>query len=555
MKHWRGNFILILFFVFGAALVGRLIFLQVIRHGFFEALAQGQRDPTSIERGERGNIFVQNKQGSILTLATLQKVPFVFLSPPEVKDAQRVVDTLSAVLGIGKETILSKIQQSNSLYEVVKKRLSQTEVQSLKRENLKGVYVGDENVRFYPQQELASQVVGFTNQDGQGQYGVEKYYNSILEGKEGIKNDARNPASYLLSVFSDTMQNGSDITLTIDPNIQATAESLLGEARTALHAQDGTVIVIDPRNGKILALANSPSFNPNDFASVKDFSIFQDSAIEKIFEPGSVFKAITMAGAIDTGSVTPETTYTDKGILQIGGYKIYNYDNRVWDLKSMKDVLNFSINTGAVFAQQQLGNISFLNYVKRFGILEPTNVDLPGEIYSQNKELLQGREINFATASFGQGIEMTPLQLVPAYSALANGGQLVRPYITQDKQPSLSTPIISQETAKTVTSMLVDVVENGYGKAAKIPGYYIAGKTGTAQISWSSLGVAKSGYSDKTVQSFVGYAPAYNPQFLILVKLTNPNTKTAEYSAEPIFKKLAQYIIDYLEIPPDYAVE
>ncbi len=552
MKQWRVTFVYLLFLLFALGIVFRLVFLQIVKYGFYKSLSQGQQDSTLFQKGQRGSIFAYDKKGNMTTLAANQKIPFVFVSPSEVQDQEIVASRLSSILKLDKNILLSKVGQSASLYEVIKKRITKQEEEAIKKENFKGVHVQDENVRFYPQGELASHIIGFTNQDLEGQYGVEEQYNDLLKGREGALQNMKNPAAYFLSALSDTVQNGSDVTLTIDPNIQLEAESLLKEAKQTINAKEGTIIVIDPRDGKILALADAPNFNANEYAKVKDFAVFQNAAVEKIFEPGSVFKAITMALAIDSASVTPETTYTDKGILRIGGYKILNYDSRTWGERTMKDVLDFSINTGAVFAEQQAGNITFLEYVKKFGIFEPTNIDLPGEIYSQNKELLNGREINYATASFGQGIEITPMQLVRAYAAIANGGRLVTPFITLKAKPKISDPIISKQSASTITSMLVDVLENGYGKAAKIPGYYIAGKTGTAQISFSALGIQKSGYSDKTVQSFIGYAPAYNPQFLILVKLNDPKAKTAEYSAEPIFKKLAKYVIDYLEIPPDY---
>ena len=272
-----------------------------------------------------------------------------------------------------------------------------------------------------------------------------------------------------------------------------------------------------------------------------------------------------MASAIDAGKVTPDTTYLDNGMVKIGGYTIYNYDERVWGQRTMSEVLQFSINTGAVFAEQQLGHNRFLDYIKKFGIFKPTEIGLAGEIYSENREFRKGYEINFATAAFGQGIEMTPLQLVRAFSALANKGTPVEPFLVEkivDSKGLLQKPkrktakqVISQNTASDLTTMLTSVIEEGYGKAARIPGYFVAGKTGTAQVSWSALGISKAGYSDKTVQLFIGYVPAFNPKFLVLVKLNNPATKTAEYSAVPIFRNFTKYIIDYYQIPPDYIVE
>ncbi|MDP6704116.1 MAG: penicillin-binding transpeptidase domain-containing protein, partial [archaeon] len=296
------------------------------------------------------------------------------------------------------------------------------------------------------------------------------------------------------------------------------------------------------------------NFDPNDFSSIGNIEIFKNPAVQVTYEPGSVFKPLTMASAIDAEAVSPDSTYIDEGIVRIGGRKVLNYDERVWGERSMTQVLEYSINTGSVYVEQQLGHSRFLEYIDRFGIFKPTNIDVAGEVYSENKEFKKGYEINFATAAFGQGIEMTPIQLVRAFSALANKGRMTTPYLTEQKnrEIELSEQIISPKTASQVTNMLVSVTENGFAKSARVPGYYIAGKTGTAQISWSALGIPRSGYSDRSIQSFIGYAPAFEPRFILLVKLNDPQTKTAEYSAVPVFQKLAKYILDYYEITPDY---
>lgn len=552
MNNWRAYLVIIAFIIAGCTLSSRLFFLQVVNHGFYKALAQGQRISTSVTEGERGNIFLKDMDGRLILLATNKLTPYVFISPAEVEDEKQIAEELEQILGITQSQILEMISHKESLYAVIKKKISQEEEAAIKEKNLKGVYLEYETIRFYPEKSFASHVLGFVNQDGKGQYGVEGHYDKALTGQEGLGGSSQNPAVHLLSSLITRIRNGENIILTLDYNIQSMAEALLQRAKSNLSVKEGNIIVMDPKSGKILALAGTPSFDPNEYAKISDFNIFQNGSIEKIFEPGSVFKPLTMAASLNEGAVTPETTYEDKGILRIGGYKILNYDNRVWGQRSMKEVLQFSINTGAVFAKDQLGNRKFLEYIQRFGFFESTNVGLAGEVYSQNRGLKQGYDINFATASFGQGIEMTPLQLVQAYTALANNGKEVTPHIIQDKKSAESIPVISPETALQITSMLVGVTEEGYGKSARVPGYYVAGKTGTAQIPWSALGINQAGYSDQTIQSFIGYAPAYNPRFLILVKLNNPAAKTAEYSAVPIFQQLAKYLIDYLEIPPDY---
>lgn len=561
MQNWRINIVFLLLFLLGAATIGRLVFIQIIDHGFYKAMAQGQQNISSFVKGERGDIFVQDKDGNLYTIATNYSVPFIFLSPPEIEDANATAAGIASVLNISEEFILERMGKPDSLFEVLKKNISDKEELEIKALELPGIYVGKETTRLYPQKEFASHVIGFTNQDDIGQYGIEEQYNDVLEGEEGLVISATNVGGYLF-LSNKTPKDGADIILTLDYNIQLQAEKILKDTARALKVKEGSIIVLDPNTGKILALANIPAFDPNSYGNVRGLDVFQNATLEKLFEPGSVFKPITLASAIDTGKLTPDTTYIDTGSVTIGIYTITNYNERVFGERTMSEVLQFSINTGAVFAESELGHSDFIKYIERFGLFKPTKIDLVGEIYSQNKELKKGYEINYATASFGQGIEMTPMQLIRAFGGIANNGLMHTPYIVEDvkdttgipfeRSETQSTRAISKRTSSQITSMLVSVTEDGFGKAARIPGYYVAGKTGTAQVSNSALGIAKSGYSDETVQSFIGYVPAFNPRFLVLVKLNNPQTKTAEYSAVPIFKELASYIIDYYQIPPDY---
>lgn len=556
--------------------MGRLVFLQIVRHDFYGALAKGQQKFLAYNFGERGEIFLQDKDGNLYPLAVNKNWPLAYVSPNEIAPDKKeeTAKAISEVLELDKNFILEKFQK-DSLYELIKSKLTKQEESALRELNLPGIYINEERGRYYSQRLLASNVSGFLGGEGIGQYGVEGYWDDALRGREGLIEEEGGYSEHLLSAISGE-NRGLDLILTIDYNIQYFAEKLLKQAKENLNIEGGQIIVIEPASGKIIALANSPAFDPNDYAQVEDFEIFQNGATQKIFEPGSVFKAITMASALDQGKITPKTTYVDEGYVKIGGSTIYNYAGRVWGQKTMTEVLENSINTGAVFAEEQIGSDIFLDYIEKFGFFEITGVDLQGEEFSENKEFKKGYAINFATAAFGQGIEITPIQLIRAYSAIANGGKLVRPYLVEkivgqggswrslagkfgdDKIIKITAPkvaenqVISQNTISKLTTMLVSVIENGFAKKAKIPGYYIAGKSGTAQVSFSALGISKRGYSDKTWQSFIGFAPAFNPRFLVLVKLDNPEAKTAEYSAMPIFRELAKYIIDYWQIPPDY---
>lgn len=524
----RQNLIFFFFISFGAIITWRLINLQIIQGDFYKALAEGQNNLGKEIRKDRGEIFLRDFE----PLAINKDYYLVFGTGPKIVDPEKTAQSLSSVLDLPEEFILEKISK-DTLYSPIKDLLSKEEIMDIKNLNLPGINFTQERNHYFPQEALASQVIGFVDADYRGQYGLEEHYNDFLS------------------------QNSSNLVLTIDYDVQFMAEKLLNEAKKDVKIESGSIVVMDPNSGKILAMANFPNFNPNEYreyAKTGNLGIFQNNLTQKIFEPGSVLKPITMAAALEEEAITPQTTYTDEGVLKIGGRTVYNYDNRVYGEQTMTQVLEKSINTGAVFAERELGHNLFLKYIDKFGFFSQTGIDLP-EIYSENREFKKGYEINYATAAFGQGIEITPIQLVRAFSAIANGGRLVKPYLAEKigqdiAKPEYSEQVISSKTASEVTTMLTSVVENGFSKKAKIPGYYVAGKTGTAQVPEAGK------YSlDKTVQSFIGFFPAFSPKFLILVKLDNPQTKTAEYSALPIFHDLAEYVLRLYQVPPDYSEE
>lgn len=555
MRQWRRYLVIIFISFFTLAVFARLFFLQIINHQFYEALGSGQQKIFKEENSERGEIFLSKGEDLAINLTT----EYIFASPKEIKKKEETAKILSGILAVDEGSVLEKLKKNN-FFEVIKRNISAEEKEKLTTENLKGVYFGRERLRHYPQKELAGHICGFLAGDGEGKYGVEGYYDEMLRGEMRLREIEKGLFGYLGDL--STEDSKTDIVLTIDLNIQFAAEKELKKVAENLGIEAGYVLVMDPLTGKTLAMAQYPSFNPNNYPEVKDPSIFLNGLVQKTYEPGSVFKPITMAAAINEDKITPQTRYTDTGQVKIGGWTIENYDHRVWGERTMTEVLERSINTGAVFAQQQLGKKPFVDYIERFGFFEKTDIDLQGEIFSENLEFKKGYEVNYATASFGQGIQITPIQLACAYAAIANGGKLLKPYVVEryfkDGEETIVEPriekegIISPDTASELTAMLVSVIENGFGKKAKIDGYFLAGKTGTALIPWPSLGISRSGYSDKTWQSFVGFGPAFNPKFLILIKLDNPRTKTAEYSALPIFRNLSEYIINYWQIPPDY---
>lgn len=557
------NIVIAVVFLIGGIILSRLFYLQIKEGSYYKAMAQGQQNSVSEVQGERGSIYFKN--GEIM--ATNEQDPYVFISPEEITDKDKVADDLSQVLGIAKGTITELMSRQGSYYEVVKYDLSKNEEDKLNTLDLTGVHIGYQDKRYYPQNNTASQIVGFINADGAGQYGLEGYYDDILQGKTAVQKQEKNPWGFLLSLTDNSSMDGASITTTIDYNIQFMAEKILKEGIDKYDAEGGQIIVMDPNTGAIIAMAQYPNFDPNNYqtASMADF---QNSCTQKLFEPGSIFKPVTMSAAINENAVTPDTTFDDKlGYTQFGTYKVYNYSNKAWGQITMTDALRHSINTGLMFAEQRLGDDKFYSYLNKYGFFSGTNVDLAGEVYSDNSELTKAYknniEVTLGNVSFGQGIAMNPLQIVRAFAAVINGGKLVKPYVVseidkngtkQEIQPEVVRDnIITAQSSATLRNMLISVVESGFGNLAKVPGYYIGGKTGTAQVPYTSLGINKSGYSDHTWQTFMGFAPALDPKFIALIKLDNPTaTKTSEYSAVPMFYDLAKYIFDYWQIPPDY---
>lgn len=559
VKDLRLNIIIALVFVAGGLFLCRLFILQIDQGGFYKAIAQGQQIQLSELEGERGYVYFSNNE----ILAMNKKEPYLFISPAEIENKEEVIKKIIEIIGVEESFLLSLLEDENSFYKIVKKEIGKEKAEEMSALRLKGVYIGNDTKRYYPAEKVGSHLIGFVNQDKVGQYGIEGYYNERLKGISSLEKSERNPYSFSFKGINNDSLNGEDLTLTIDYNIQFMAEKILEKGIEEYDAEGGNIIVMDPNTGAIIAMAQKPNFDPNNY-KVANSDCFKNTSTQEIFEPGSIFKPITMAMAINDGAVTAETKYNDNlGYVQYSSNKVSNYLNKAWGEVNMTQVLEKSINTGVILAERQLGHQSFYNYLEKFGIFEKTGIDLSGEVVSANNEiknaLRSNIDISFGTASFGQGIAMTPLQVINSFSTIINGGILYKPYIVRKINEQLIEPevvrenIISQEASMELKKMLISVVENGFGHLAKIEGYWIGGKTGTSQMPYSSIGINKAGYSDHTWQTFMGFAPALDPQFIILVKLNNSKKiKTSEYSAVPMFNELASYILDYRQIPHDY---
>lgn len=562
-NNLRINIVITIVFLIGGIVLSRLFYLQINQGEYYKAMAQGQQTSLSETEGERGEVTFKN--GEILAMT--EKDPYLFVSPEEIKDKEVTAQMLAEKTGKDAKSLLTLMSKEGSFYEVVEESIGKDKADEISSLGLDGIHIGYRTKRYYPSNNTASQIIGFINGDGLGQYGLEEYYDDQIKGKTAVAKTEKNPWSFLFKLSDKESLNGASLKLTIDYNIQFMAEKVLNEGVKKYEAEGGEIIVMDPNSGAIIAMAQNPNFDPNNYQKAS-MEYFQNSCIQKLFEPGSIFKPITMSMALNEKKVTPDTVFDDTlGYKQFGTYKVYNYSEKIWGKITMTEVLQGSVNTGVMYAENLIGNEKFYNYLKSFGLFEDTDVDLAGEISSSNKEIkkaLDNRiEVTFGNASFGQGIGITPLQMIRAFSSAINGGKLYQPYIVESitvgEQEKKIDPkvikenIVSEETSVQLRNMLINVVEKGFGHLAKVSGYYIGGKTGTSQVPYSSLGISKSGYSDHTWQTFMGFAPALDPKFIILVKLNNPTaTKTSEYSAVPVFHDLAQYIFDYWQIPPDY---
>lgn len=550
-----------LVFVFFAVIIFRLFDLQVLKNSYYLSLAKGQHWMTRKIPAKRGQIYARDlKSGEKYLLATNKTLSMVYAIPRQIKNKEETSKKLSEILGMEAQDIFNLIN-NDKVYVPVKHKLSDEEVSKIENSGITGIMLSPEEWREYPEGELAAHIIGFVNNEGIGQYGIEGSLDEKLKGKPGEVTLERDTAGRPITVGQrkeNPALNGEDIVLTIDRFIQNLAEQELKTAVEKFKAKSGNVIVMNPENGEIWAMANYPSFDPNKFGEVKDFELFKNTSVSHIYEPGSIFKIITMSAGIDSGKVFPNTTYIDQGEIRIGGYTIKNSDGKAHGKKTMTEVLEESLNTGSFFVKEQIGNEAFYNYLKKFGFGQKTGISLVGEVENLLKPFKSWRDINFATATFGQGIAITPLQFIDAASVIANGGTLVEPNIvsefimpdgSSDKQgKKIKDTVIKKETANMVGAMMVSVVEKGHGKAAKIPGFRIAGKTGTAEIpSKDGEGYEKG----KNIGSFVLFAPAENAKFIILVKIDEPKgVQWAESTAAPVAGSLAKKILEYLEIPP-----
>lgn len=468
------------------------------------------------------------------------------------------------------EQLIERLVRQERQYAPVARNVSQETLDRLLELEIPGLDYMLEDVRSYPEVGFGGHVLGFVGRDSEdepvGQYGIEGYFQDFLAGKTGELYSQADGAGRWIGVgdrdFTPAV-DGGDLMLTIDRTLQYTACKKLQDTVTKYDADGGALVIVEPSTGRILAMCGAPDFDSNTYASVEDISVYNNPAIFTPYEPGSIFKPVAMAAALDAGSLTPSTTFEDVGYVKIDDRTIRNAADKVYGMVTMTQVLEDSVNTGMVWVMRRAGRDVFEEYVRNFGFGTLSGLELNKEAPGTIAALDQPGEVYAATASFGQGITTTPLQMVMAYAAIANGGALMQPMIVDEmryadgtierRSPQKIRQVISAKTATTLSAMLVSVVEEGHGKRAGVKGYWIGGKTGTAQIAVNGV------YSESAFNaSFAGFGPIDDPKFAMIVKIENPKSDHilyAESTAAPLFGEVADFLLEYYDVAPERATE
>ena len=549
-------------------LIGRLYTVQIIRGNNFSERADRQYTRPQTGVFDRGSVFFEDKEGERIAAATIQSGFTLAINPTLLEESpEELFEKLSSITDIDRDTFLYRANKTDDPYEEIRGEITQTEADAINELGLDGVYLYRHSWRYYPGDTLAAQTVGFVGSndvgDLSGQYGIERHYEEVL-----VRHEDSVYVNFFAEVFaniSNSLDDESefrgqgDLMLTIEPSAQAFLETTLVDVAREWRSREVGGIVLDPNTGAIVAMGTYPTFDLNTYNEVDDIGVFSNPLVEDIFEMGSIIKPLTVAAGIDSGAISADTTYNDKGEITYDGYTIYNYDGKARGIVPMQEVLSQSLNTGVSFVVEQMGTKRFAEYMDAFGLRDTTEIDLPGEVAGLTNNLDSPRRIEYATASFGQGIAMTPIATARALAALGNGGYLVTPHVVKeidyDVGPNKKIehekqgPVISKETSDEITRMLVAVVDEALlGGTVSIDRHSIAAKTGTAQIAapWGGY------YEDRFLHSFFGYFPAYEPRFIVF--LYNREPVGAKYASQTLtdpFMKLAKFLLSYYEVPPD----
>lgn len=568
MSVKKDSRLVLIAFVFSLSsviIIGRLFTVQVIKGEVWADKADRQYLKENTATYNRGTIFFKTKDGVDITAAGLNHGYTLAMIPNQIESAEQAYLKLSSVIEINKDDFLAKAAKKEDPYEEVAVRLDEQTAEKIKALGISGLNLYKQKWRSYPNGPLASHLIGFVGYNAkneeklEGIYGLEKQYEKVLS-----RNDYSHNINSFAEIFtelgralSSNADKEGDIYLTVDPVVQNFIENEIKTVKEIYKAEEIGAIIMDPKTGALKVMAALPNYDPS--GEKDNISALNNPNIESVYEMGSIMKPLTLASALDAGAITPDTQYADNGFVVLNNARIENYDGKGRGTVSMQEVLNQSLNTGAVFAMQKLGREKFRNYMLNFGLSDKSGIDLPNEISGLTDNLESKRDIEYATASFGQGIAVTPMAMTRALATLGNGGVLVTPYVVNEikyktklskKTISADAPrVLKEETSEEITRMLVKVFDEALiGGKYRIDRYSVAAKTGTAQMMKEGGGYDE----EKYLHSFFGYFPAYNPRFIVFLYLREP--VGARYASETLsepFANIAKFLINYYNVPPD----
>lgn len=543
----------LLFVLLALALAGslaRAVWLQGVRAQPLSNLAAKQQRQTIELPARRGTIFDRNG----VPLALGEQATTVYADPTQVRNARLVALAAEQALGLDAETIFPQLKDKSRAFVYLQRKADSAKAERLRRRDLPGVGFYTEERRRYPQGAIGAQVLGFAGQDNRGLAGIELQLDDVLRGRPGRETVIRDPFGRVVDVLSETAERqGRDVFLTLDHRIQAKAEDVLRRTARRWGAKSATAVVLDPRSGEIYAMATAPTFDANRFAEATPDAQRNRTASDT-YEPGSTFKLIPVAGALSEGLVTPHSAFTLSTSIQVADRVIHEHEPRPTVRMTVADIVAQSSNVGAITLAQRLGSERLASWVDRFGFGSKTGLDFPGETSGIVPPVDTWSGSTIGTLPIGHGIAVTPVQMAAAYAAVANDGVWLQPHLVEHvggrvgprvERRRLLTPVIASQLATMLTGV---VAEGGTGLAAAVPGYHVAGKTGTAAKPLPD----GSGYStSRYVASFVGFVPATRPRLVILVTVDEPSTIWGGVVAAPAFQELARFALQYLEVPPD----
>jgi cell division protein FtsI/penicillin-binding protein 2 len=546
-------------------LLVRLYQVQIVQGNSYDARAESQYVHTVEDMFSRGNIFFTTKTGELVSAATVQSGFLLAVDPTRITDVEAAYSALSGIIELNHDSFVGSATLEGRSYVEIEGEVAREDADAISALELPGVYLYRNQWRYYPGKELAARTVGFIGYRGDdlvGQYGLERYYENVLS-----RDNERLAVNFFAEIFSNlgnlvfdtTDEEEGNLVTSIEPTVARMLERELMAVNDEWESRTTGGIIMNPKTGEVFALGVVPTFDLNDRSGV-EISDFRNPLVEDVYELGSIIKPLTVAAGLDAGAITPESTYYDAGYIELDTATISNFDGKGRGYVSMQEVLNQSLNTGVAHIVATMGKEKFREYFLDLKLGSETGIDLPGETYGLVQNLNSPRDLEYATAAFGQGVAFTPIAAVRALSALANGGILVTPHITQKilyengKVHEVGFPpgehVFTEETSETITRMLVEVVDDALmGGAVAKERYTIAAKTGTAQIPDKESG---GYYDDRYLHSFFGYFPAYDPEFLIFLYTMEP--REVRYASETLtepFMNITDFLINYYDIPPD----